>query len=104
MMIGIVFAMGGDVSLEINFIVGALVFGIGHVFYLITYCTVEKLRKTDIVFMALLFIGMTVFLLTAPIFDFGDPIMQVLVVIYCAVISFMTAKSITNAFGFNACT
>lgn len=97
MLIGIIFAMGGDISINFNFMLGAAVFAIGHIFYLITYCSIKKMMKKDWIITLILFLGTSAFLFLTPIFDFGDLIMHIIVAVYCIIISSMTAKSITNA-------
>ena len=97
MLIGIIFAMGGDISINFNFMVGAAVFATGHVFYLITYCTIQKMMKKDWILTLILFLGISGFLFLTPIFDFGDLAMHIIIVVYCVIICSMTAKSITNA-------
>ena len=37
MLVGLVFAMCGDIVLEVEFIVGAVLFAIGHIFYFVAY-------------------------------------------------------------------
>lgn len=98
MVIGIIFAMGGDISINFNFILGAIVFALGHIFYLITYCTIRRIKKWDFAFMLIIFIAISSFLFLTPIFDFGDATMPVIIAAYCIIISSMTAKSITNAY------
>lgn len=97
MMIGICLAMGGDVAIYFNFIVGAAVFAMGHVFYLITYCTIERIRKSDCILMLIIFAAVASFVFLTSIFEFGDPVMEVVIAVYCVIISSMTAKAVMNA-------
>lgn len=98
MVIGIIFAMGGDICINFNFILGAIVFALGHIFYLITYCTIEKIKKWDFALMLLIFSAIASFLFLTPIFNFGDQTMHIIIAVYCVIISSMTAKSMTNAY------
>jgi len=96
MLIGLFFAMLGDIVLEIHFISGAILFAIGHVFYFVAYCFITAFRWTDLVAGAIIFIPSTLFILIAPIFDFGGVLMQIICVVYAIIISCMVGKSITN--------
>ena len=44
LLIGQIFAMLGDIFLEIYFMVGAILFAIGHVFYFASYCFIKNLN------------------------------------------------------------
>ena len=47
MLTGLTFAMLGDILLEVEFIVGAILFAIGHIFYFISY-TQHKVFLTQL--------------------------------------------------------
>lgn len=93
---GLLFAMLGDIFLEIEFIVGAALFAVGHVFFFIAYCTLTKLTWKDLLYGAMIFVPATVVILFVPIFDFGGILMQVVCVVYAIIISCMTGKAISN--------
>ena len=95
---GLVFGMGGDVAIYFNFIMGAASFAVGHIFYCFTYGAIEKIRKSDLICTAVILVAILSFLFLTPIFDFGDIIMKVVVIVYCVIICSMTAKSIMNAY------
>lgn len=96
MLIGMVLAMGGDVSINFSFIAGAAVFAMGHVFYLITYCVIEGFRKSDFALTFVFLAGLTCFLFATPIFDFEG--LDVIIFAYCIIISAMAAKAVMNAY------
>lgn len=98
LLIGLIFGMGGDVSINFNFIMGAASFAVGHIFYCLTYCTIEKIKKSDVLCTLALLMAILAFLFLTPIFDFGDIVMKVVIVVYCVIICLMTAKSIMNAY------
>jgi len=94
--IGLCFACLGDVFLEIEFIVGAILFAVGHVFYFISYCNLQKFKWKDLIYSAAIFIPSLIIILFVPLFDFGGAVMQVLCCVYAFVISIMVGKSISN--------
>ena len=96
MLVGLFFAMLGDVVLEIEFIVGAALFAVGHVFYFIAYCFLEKFRWIDLLVGAIIFVPSVLFITLAPIFDFGGVLMEVVCIVYAIIISCMLGKSISN--------
>jgi len=96
MFLGLFFAMLGDIVLELEFIVGALLFAVGHVFFFVAYCTLRKFKLKELIPCALIFVPATLLILLLPIFDFGGVLMQVVCVIYAIIISFMTGKAIVN--------
>ena len=97
LLIGLVFGMLGDIILEIQFIIGALLFAIGHVFYFFAFCAIEKFNLKNLIASACLFVPCTLFLVLAPIFDFGGPLMQIVCIAYALIISCMTGKAVSNA-------
>ena len=96
MVVGLFFAMLGDVLLEVNFIVGALLFAVGHIFYFIAYCFICSFNWKDLIYGGLIFIPATIAILFAPIFEFPSDTLKWLCVVYAIVISCMTGKSISN--------
>ena len=96
MLTGLFFAMLGDVLLEIEFIVGALLFAVGHVFYFVSYCSLVKFEWKDLIYGACIFVPITLFIVLAPIFDFGGLLMEFVCIFYALIISCMVGKSISN--------
>jgi len=95
--IGLVFAMLGDIVLNVNFIGGALLFAVGHIFYAVSYAQLRRIGKLDLVLSGVIFAAAGSFLFFAPIFDFGDPVMKGICVGYALIISCMVGKALANA-------
>lgn len=96
MLVGLIFAMCGDVVLNVHFIGGAILFAIGHIFYFVSYCFLLKFRWRDLLYGGLIFIPSVLFITLAPIFDFGGAMMEAVCVVYAIIISCMVGKSISN--------
>lgn len=94
MLLGLVFAFIGDVVLIDNFILGAIFFAIGHIFFLAYFILLSKLTFIDALVALALIIFAVCLILLYPNFDFDG--MQVLVMVYAFVISLMLAKAIGN--------
>ena len=56
MLTGLVFAMLGDIILNIEFIIGAALFAIGHIFFFVSYCVLCKFKWSDLAYGAVLFV------------------------------------------------
>ena len=97
LVIGLIVAMFGDIVLNVNFIGGALLFAVGHILYVISYGQLRQIGKLDLLLLGIIFAAAALFLLCAPIFDFGDPVMKGICVGYAAVISCMVGKAFGNA-------
>ena len=96
MLVGLTFAMLGDIFLEIHFITGAGLFAVGHVFYFVSYCQLIKFKAIDLIAGVIIFVPSTLFITLSPIFDFGGVLMEIVCVVYAIIISIMVGKSITN--------
>lgn len=96
MLIGLVFAMLGDIVLELHFILGAALFAIGHIFYFIAYCFLIPFKAKDLIYGAMIFIPVCLFILLAPILNFGGIIMEIVCIVYALIISSMLGKAISN--------
>ena len=97
--VGLGFAMLGDIVLNVNFIGGALLFAVGHIFYAVSYAQLRRIGKTDLVLSGVIFAAAGSFLFFAPIFDFGDPVMKGICIGYALIISCMVGKAVGNAAG-----
>ena len=94
---GLVFAMLGDVILEIQFTAGAALFAVGHILFLVAYCFLRKLDFTDVLLGGFIAFLSVLFITLAPIFDFSDDIaMEAVCIIYAIVISLMVGKAVCN--------
>ena len=98
MVIGLVFACLGDILLIEYFIIGAVSFAIGHVFYFVAFSTLHKLNLRDFIFGGTVFALGLILLLVYP-FEFKG--MLPLVIVYALIISMMLGKAISNIFSKN---
>ena len=93
--VGLVFAMLGDILLIDYFIVGAILFAIGHVFFFASFVALEGFNWLDLVLGGLIF-GIALLLIELyPNFEFGEG-MKIVVVLYALIISFMLGKALSN--------
>ena len=96
LLFGLCFAMLGDIILNIQFICGAALFAIGHVFFFVSYSFFSKFSFKDLIYGTSIFVPSLLFIVLAPIFDFGGTLMEVVCVIYALIISFMVGKALSN--------
>ena len=96
MVIALVFAMMGDILLNINFFVGTATFAVGHIFYFVSYCMLEKINRRDLICGFSISIFAIAIILFTPFLDFGSTLMQGVCCIYALIISFMVGKAISN--------
>lgn len=96
MLVGLVFAMLGDIVLEIEFIIGAVLFAIGHICFIIAYCSINKFSYKDLICGMCIFIPSLLFIILAPIFDYQNITMEILVIVYALIISLMVGKALSN--------
>ena len=94
--IGLIFAMLGDIVLQLHFISGAILFAIGHILFFCAYCTIIRFKPKDLLYGLAIFIPVLALILFLPIFDFGDIVMKLVCIIYALIISAMTSKAISN--------
>ncbi len=96
MFFGLFASMVGDVVLQFDFMIGAIIFALGHVFYFIAFCGLKPFKNCDTIPSAVIFIGAALLLTLAPVFDFGSDIMLYVCLFYALIISFMLGKAISN--------
>ncbi len=95
---GLIFSFGGDVFLALNssiinfFAIGVVSFSIGHIMYSFGYCSMTKISLKDILVFLCFFIPI-LFTVQLGIFEFKG--MEIMIIIYAVVISFMVAKSLS---------
>ena len=95
MTIALIFAMIGDIVLNIHFISGALIFAIGHIFYFISYIRFIPIKKTDLIVSWIIFLISASVIIFVPLFEF-EGIMQYICLFYALIISLMLGKAISN--------
>ena len=100
MLIGLVFAMAGDIvnynTGDVYFITGTALFALAHVFYIIAYYFLCRFRLTDIICAACIFVPSVLFITLAPIFNFGGALMEVVCVVYALILSLMVGKALSD--------
>ncbi len=101
MIVALIFAMLGDILLLINFYIGAAAFAVGHIFYFVSYCTLQKINRKDLICgTAISVIALSV-ILFMPFLDFKGMVMQGVCCAYAIIISFMVGKAISNRWNEN---
>ena len=96
MVVALVTAMLGDVLLGINFYLGAAFFALGHVFYFLSYCTLIRFNRRDLLLSVCIFLISLGILLFVPVLRFDSALMQGVCIAYALVISFMVGKAVSN--------
>ena len=96
LLVGLAVACVADVVLNLNFMLGAIIFAIGHVFYFVAYASLYKFRWMDAIVAAIIFVPSCLVILFVPLFDFGGIVMQIVCVVYALIISCMLGKAISN--------
>ena len=84
-----------DIVLEIDFMIGAIVFAVGHLGLITAFYSLEKFKVRDVICM-LLFAGLGVTVLTLYPFDFRG--MKVVLYAYAIIIGSMLGKGLSNVF------
>lgn len=95
-LIALIFACLGDIVLEINFIIGALLFAVGHIFFFCSYSCLIKFKLNDLLTGMIIFIFILILILFVPIFVFENIIMEILCIVYAFIISMMLSKAVSN--------
>ncbi len=99
MTLGLFTCFVADVVLNIEFIIGALIFAAGHVLYFVAYTQLVRFKLSDLVPTAVLFAATASFIIFAPILDFGSPLMFGVCLLYALIISFMCGKALSLWWG-----
>ena len=91
--LGLYFGMLGDALLGYKFLIGGVVFALGHVFYIIAFCFAKRFCWKDLII--LLFVcGITIALNFIIGFKFGNMLFGMIA--YGFALSFMLSKSLSN--------
>ncbi len=94
--LGIFFAMLGDIMIKFSFVAGAAVFAVGHIFFFVAYCFLQKIRKADIIIGGGVFLAGTLFLILCPLLKFDPPFFRIVCIVYALIISMMLGKAVGN--------
>lgn len=92
--VGQLFAFIADVVINFNFIIGAILFAIGHIFFAVAFYLLNKFNKMDIICILSVMAFAICFLTLYPYFNFKG--MSVVIYIYAIIISIMLGKAISN--------
>jgi hypothetical protein len=96
MSLGLILAFLGDYLINEDFIIGAATFALGHIFFVVAYCILQKIRLLDCAISGGIFLAAAAFLLFCPLLDFGQPIFKAVCLVYALIISSMLGKAIGN--------
>lgn len=94
MLIGTIFSMMGDIFLIDYFMIGAILFAVGHILYLISYMFLQKFSIKDLIVWLILCGVCACVILIPDIYNFDG--LKPLIVAYSFIISGMLAKSFNN--------
>lgn len=94
LVIGLFFAVLGDILLIDFFIIGAIFFAIGHIFYIVAFCFIKKFKLKDLLCGTIIFFAVFMLIQFYPHFNFDG--MKILILLYALIISFMLGKAISN--------
>ena len=95
MPLGSVSAMLGDIIIGVNFLIGALIFALGHICFILAYMQLQRFNKRDCIISSVIFALSTIFLLSYKAIVFPAEIMKYIAIVYALIISFMLGKSIS---------
>ena len=96
MALGLAFAGLGDCLIDSSFMLGAGLFGVGHILFVLAYCFLQKLKRLDLFISLALFALAATFLIVTPFKHNDILIIRGVLVGYALVISTMLGKSIAN--------
>lgn len=95
MLAGLFLCMLGDIAINLNFIVGAVIFAAGHVFYFAAYCLRTGFRGLSAIFGGVILAFSASILLFVPVFKF-DMLTRTVCLIYAIIISFMLGNALNG--------
>lgn len=85
-----------DIVLNLNFILGAIIFAIGHLSYIFAYSNLQKFVWKDLITSVIIFVPAFLLIILCKAFDFGGKLMEMVCIIYALIISIMVGKCISN--------
>lgn len=96
MLVGLVLSLIADIVLNIEFMIGAVIFALAHVVYIVAYSFICKINWKDFIPAVIIFVPSVFIVTLVPLFDFGGVLMEVICALYALVISCMVGKAISN--------
>lgn len=97
-MLGLIFGFLGDIFIEFNFVIGAIFFAIGHIFYIVALCSKLKFKRKDLILIIPLVIFSVILINVLPFIIFNNILTRIVCSFYGVIIAIMVAKAILNAF------
>ena len=94
--LGLLVCMAGDIALNLHFLAGAAIFASGHILYLAAYGVLDPFHPRDLLPALGIFGCCAALILLTPLFDFGDPLIRWVCLLYALIISCMLSKAIAN--------
>lgn len=98
MALGLAVCLTGDIVLNIAFLPGVAMFAVGHIFYIVAFCGLQKPKVSDLTSIGALSVLACGIIKLVPILEFGSALVENLCVVYGLVISCMVGKAIANFF------
>lgn len=96
-MIALILAIIGDLTLRMNFPLGAGSFALCHVLYIVAYHLVDGFRIRELIYTAFFGAGCICVFTLLPWVHIGSPLMWTVCIAYSVIVSFMAGKAISNA-------
>ena len=94
LLLGLICGLFGDIGILIDFQIGAVCFGVGHILYILSFCKLNPLSWKDILpIMVFLMIAIALSFFVLP--PETEMLMRVVCLVYAGVISVMTGKAVS---------
>ena len=94
--IGLILGMLADIMLGRNFILGIVLFALGHIAYLIGFFLLTKPNRRDIIYSVPVVIVSVAAVIGTPFIQINDPLLEKMLIGYAIVIGAMLGKAISN--------
>ena len=95
LLLGLVLAMAGDLTLGRNFIIGAGLFAAGHMLYTAAMYLHQRFSKLDALLSGVMFLIALALLTFTPNLDISDPAIRIVCYVYAVIISLMAGKAVS---------
>lgn len=95
LLLGLVLAMSGDLTLGRNFILGAGLFAAGHLLYAVAMYIHQRFSRLDALMSGAMFLLALALLTFTPGLDISDPAIRIVCYVYAVIISLMAGKAIS---------
>lgn len=95
LVLGLVLAMSGDLTLGMNFILGAGLFAAGHLLYAVAMYIHQRFSRLDALISVAMFLIALALLTFTPSLYISDPAIRIVCYVYAVIISLMAGKAIS---------